>query len=182
MHDIIAACKKEDPSAQRMLYEGYLPYIIGICRRFGLGESNLKDAVQEIFIEIFLSLDNFNPKKGDFKYWIKSIAIRKLIKLQRKLKGNKMVYLDQLFEEEAPKTDANLAALHAEYLMELIGTLPAGYRMVFNLFVIDGYSHKEIAAMLDIDTASSRSQLSRARNMLKKKLKEQHRKNKYGFI
>lgn len=180
--DLIERCIKEDPTAQKELYETYVSYILSICRRFGLQETDLKDAIQEIFIEVFLSLKQYNTNKGELKYWVKTIAIRKLIKLRRKKHPLTVVNLEDVALEKSTPLDYNIQALDTEYITALIAGLPDGYRTVFNLFVIDGYSHKEIAHLLEIDVASSRSQLSRAKSILRTKLKEYFRKNSYGFI
>lgn len=125
--------------------------------------------VQEIFIETFVSIGNYNPKKGEFKYWLKSIAIHKILNQFRK---NRIQFsnLADLPNEDLPRTQIKLENLNAKYLTRLIAELPDGYRTVFNLYVIDGYSHKEIGEMLAISASASRSQLSRAKQLLQTKI------------
>lgn len=179
--EIIKGCKREKQSAQKALYELYLPYIIGICRRFNIPDSDLKDAIQEIFIETFLSIKKYDARKAQFKFWIKAVAIHKILKIQR---SNRMPLIVELDNQNNRLTADNLFLknLDQEYLTQLITTLPDGYRTVFNLYVIDGYSHKEIGKLLEISEASSRSQLSRAKKLLQEKLRQLKNKKKYESI
>ncbi|MEM6768367.1 MAG: sigma-70 family RNA polymerase sigma factor [Bacteroidota bacterium] len=167
-NNIIKACLEGKPSAQKVLYAHFLGYLYGICRRFSIKEQEIKDLMQEIYIEIFSSLSKFDPDKGDIKYWIKSIAIHKILNYQRK-KG-----LEWVDRASLPESTSYLPSVNekydAEYLLQLISFLPDGYRTVFNLSVVDGYSHKEIGQLLNISESSSRSQLSRAKKLLQEKL------------
>mgnify|MGYP001801682792 CR=1 FL=1 len=128
----------------------------------------MKDVMQEIYIEIFSSLSKFDPTKGEIKYWVKSIAIHKILNYQRK-KGLEWVDKEILPEYESYMPSVS-EKYDAEYLLKLISFLPDGYRTVFNLSVVDGYSHKEIGQLLGISESSSRSQLSRAKKLLQEKL------------
>ncbi|MEL6195127.1 MAG: sigma-70 family RNA polymerase sigma factor [Bacteroidota bacterium] len=166
--NIIKACLEGKPSAQKVLYEHFLGYLYGICRRFPIKEMEMKDLMQEIYIEIFGSLSKFDPAKGEIKYWVKSIAIHKILNYQRK-KGLEWVDKEYLPENESYLPSVN-EKYDAEYLLTLISYLPDGYRTVFNLSVVDGYSHKEIGQLLGISESSSRSQLSRAKKLLQEKL------------
>ncbi|MEM6634152.1 MAG: sigma-70 family RNA polymerase sigma factor [Bacteroidota bacterium] len=165
---LIQACIQEDAKAQQILYQQYLPYLYGICRRFNIPNAEIKDLIQEIYIEVFLSLRSYNSSKGQLKYWIKSIAIHKILKLLRKKKW----VFDEWKEGSSEPIGWDLAIqqMDAEYILQLIWELPKGYATIFNLHVIDGYSHKEISSMLKIRESSSRSQLARARKLLQEKL------------
>ena len=179
---IIKACKKEEPKGQKALYELYLPYVLSICRRFGIPEHGLKDAIQEIFIEIFLNIKKYQAAKGDFKSWLKTITIRKLIKIQQKNTHQKTVELNEALLEEAFHWQIDWEQIDGELLQRLVAELPRGYRTVFNLYVIDGYSHLEIAQLLNISEGASRSQFSRARKILRSQLKAWNKKYRYGVI
>ena len=161
----IADCQRGDPDAQRQLYEHFLPYVAGICRRFNIHSSDLKDVIQDVFIEVFVSIKNYDAQRGALKYYIKQIAVHKILNRLRKRKL-RTAPIEDLPPNREPAARIDLRTLNTEYLVELIAALPDGYRTVFNLYVIDGYSHNEIADLLRISASASRSQLSRARQLL----------------
>ena len=166
--ELIKACIRDDTRSQQILYEQYLPYVYGICRRFNIIDFEIKDLIQEIFIEVFLSLKRFDPKKGKLKYWIKSIAIHKILNQLRK---KALLFTDLAGEAtEIGGWDRAMENLDTVYILELIRELPKGFGTIFNLYEIDGYSHKEISKMLGIKESASRSQLSRAKKLLQEKL------------
>lgn len=182
---IIDKCKDSDPEAQRLLYELYLPYVLIIVRRFGILDQDAPDVIQEIFIEVFVKINSFDVKKGEFKYWLKSIAIHKILNTQRKQKRLKHTLLFDSDKVDRLETDGivqQLSHLNTEVLIQLVQSLPDGYRTVFNLYVIDNFSHQEISEQLGIDEVSSRSQLSRAKRLLRKKLSVIQKGNRYGLI
>lgn len=180
---LIQQCKAKEPAALQTLYESYMPYVLTIVRRFGILEQDMPDVMQEIFIAVFSNLERFDTNKGSLKSWIQSIAVHKILNINRKTKRARIVELDTTVTEALVAT-IDLDEMDSEYLVELISELPDGYRTVFNLYVVDGYSHKEIAVSLGIDTASSRSQLSRAKQLLKKRILklQQQAKRYYGTI
>ena len=166
--ELIRGCIREDNQSQKVLYQQYLPYIYGICRRFHIADIEIKDLIQEIYIEVFLSLKRFDPEKGILKSWLKTIAIRKILKQLRK---NTLSFRDLGPDTPEPVAwDEAMQQLDTAYILELIQDLPEGYRTLFNLYEIDGYSHKEISQMLNISESTSRSQLSRAKALLQEKL------------
>ncbi len=176
--EIIKACQKGVAVGQEQLYRNFLPYVVSICRRYGIQESDLKDAVQEVFIEIYISIKKYRPTKGPFKPWLKTVAIRKLIKLQKGQSKLHIVHFDQIAPKNEQKIDSALAKVQAEEILHILQALPSGYRKIFNLYVIDGYDHKEIGQLLGISEVGSRSQLSRAKRMIRDQLnqikKQQH--------
>jgi len=178
---IIERCKKGDQTAFRLLYESFLPYVLTINRRFGMLEKNIPDVVQEIFIEVFKNIKRFDSRKGAFKYWLKSIVIHNILNFQRAAKKHKEVELTAL-NETTPIENLELDSVDKDFLLGLISELPEGYRTVFNLYIIDGFSHKEIGNQLGIDPVSSRSQLSRAKQLLKKKILTIQKGNQYGLV
>jgi len=180
--ELIIKCQNADPTAQRQLYELYLPYVLTIARRFGILEQDMADIIQEIFIEIFVNINRYNPQKGAFKYWLKSIAVNKILNTQRKQKrAAQTIIIDS---ERVAKEDIliELETMDNELVIQLIKALPEGYRNVFNLYVVDDLSHQEIANKLDIGVATSRSQLSRAKQLLRKRLSDIQKRNRYGLI
>jgi len=170
--DLIQGCIKGRTQAQKALYTSFLPYLLTIVRRYGTRSADERDAVQEIFIEVFTNLPKYDPNKGALKTWIRTLAVRKLIKLNRNLKNNIELAYDEGIEERV-EHEIDYQKHDPSYILKAIANLPEGYRVVFNLFEVDGYSHEDIASMLDISTASSRSQLSRAKAALRKTLKTQ---------
>ncbi len=182
---IIKKCQNAHPDAERELYELYLPYVLTIVRRFGILTQDEPDVIQEIFIEVFLNINKYNVQKGAFKFWLKSIAIHKILNVQRKQKRVKQTLFFDSEKVDSVETEAMLQGLihlDNEIVIKLIQTLPEGYRTVFNLYVVDEYSHKEISEQLGIDVVTSRSQLSRAKQLLRKKLLALQKGNRYGLI
>lgn len=182
---LITKCKEANPDAQRELYELYLPYVLTIVRNFGILDQDSPDVIQEIFIEIFVKINNYNLKKGEFKYWLKSITVHKTMNFQRKQKRIKQTFIsdtEKIDKLESEGVAKEIYQLDTEIFQQLIKTLPDGYRTVFNLYVVDNFSHKEISERLGIDEVSSRSQLSRAKQLLRKKLLAMQKGNRYGLI
>lgn len=178
---LIKKCRKGNARAQQRLYEQYLPYVLSIVRRFGVRQAEEGDLVQDIFIAVFQGLDRFDPKKGDLHHWIRGLAIHKTIAFQRKQQRLRAEEL-MISERTDRTTTIDLSHFDAEYLLDLIAQLPAGARTVFNLYVVDGYSHEEIGKMLDISPVGSRSQLSRAKKLLREALEAPKIKDHYGNI
>lgn len=164
-----------------MLYDSYLPYVLTIIRRFGVIDQNIPDVIQDIFVEVFHNIKKYDFKKGAFKYWLKSIVINKVLNYLRRVKKKKEAE-SSFINESSTTVNLNLNSIDKEFLHRLIRELPDGYRAVFNLYIIDGYSHKEISQQLGIDPGSSRSQLSRAKRLLKNKILTIQKANPYGLV
>ena len=139
-----------------------------ICRRYAGDQHEAEDMLQEAFISIFSHINQFKYA-GSFQGWLKRITVNTAIKILQKRKVRVISISNVEFEMISPDFNI-LSDLNTEDLLKLISQLPDGYRMIFNLYVIEGYSHDEIAAMLKIKTATSRSQLSKARAILKDKI------------
>jgi len=183
--EVIKKCKNYCKVSQGELYTLYLPYVLTMVRRFGIKNNDEADVIQEIFIEIFVAIETFDRQKGEFKYWLKSIALHKILNIQRKQKRTKQTLLiDSTLLDRIESTNIFQSLIHLDenVLLELVHSLPNGYRTVFNLFVIDGFSHKEISEKLGIDVVTSRSQLSRAKSLLQKKILTLQNRNRYGLI
>lgn len=162
---IIAGCLHNDPSAQRELYNRFSPKMLAVCFRFAQGREDAEDMLQEGFIKVFTQIHTFQ-NKGAFEGWIRRIIVHTCINfLKKNKKFNDSVDLGQadylhIKEETIP------SIMQAKQVSECIRLLPIGYRTVLNLYAIEGYSHREIATMLDIEESTSRSQYTRAKAML----------------
>ncbi|HAK11389.1 MAG TPA: RNA polymerase [Chitinophagaceae bacterium] len=162
---IIAGCLQNDPLAQRELYNRYSPKMLSVCYRFAQNREDAEDMLQEGFIKVFTQIHTFQ-NKGAFEGWIRRIVIHTCINL---LKKNKKFH-EQLSLEYAEtvhfREETIPSMMQARQVVECIRQLPLGYRTVLNLYAIEGFSHKEIGTMLDIEESTSRSQYTRAKNML----------------
>jgi RNA polymerase sigma-70 factor (ECF subfamily) len=161
---IIAGCLNNSPVAQRELYNRYSPKMMSVCYRFAHSREDAEDMLQEGFIKVFVQMHTFQ-NKGAFEGWIRRIIVHTCINvLKRNKKFNESVDLDHA--AEAYVRESIPAILHAKQVVECIRLLPIGYRTVLNLYALEGYSHKEIGEILEIEESTSRSQYTRAKNML----------------
>jgi RNA polymerase sigma factor (sigma-70 family) len=176
---ILVGCINNDPSAQRELYNRYSPKMLSVCYRFGNSREDAEDMLQEGFIKIFTQIHTFQ-NKGAFEGWIRRIIVHTCINfLKKNKKFSNSIDLDQADYLEV-KEETMPSVMQARQIIECIRQLPLGYRTVLNLYAMEGYSHKEIADMLDIEESTSRSQYTRAKVMLegiliKKRIIEQPR-------
>lgn len=162
---IIAGCLHNEPSAQRELYNRFSPKMLSVCYRFAQSREDAEDMLQEGFIKVFTQIHTFQ-NKGAFEGWIRRIVVHTCINFLKKYrKFNDCVDIENadlvyLKEETIP------SIMQAKQVIESIRLLPIGYRTVLNLYAIEGYSHREISTMLDIEESTSRSQYTRAKSML----------------
>ena len=162
---IVQGCLNNDSVAQRELYNRYSPKMLSVCYRFAHNREDAEDMLQEGFIKVFSQIHTFQ-NKGAFEGWIRRIIVHTCINnLKKNKKFNESVDIIhatglQVREESVP------SIVQAKQVVECIRLLPIGYRTVLNLYAIEGYSHKEIAEMLDIEESTSRSQYTRAKQML----------------
>ena len=168
--DIIKGVKRNDRKAQRMLFENYKRLWFSICLRYNDNTYDAEDALQNALINIYVKVKQFNTKKGSFQSWSSRIVVNEnLMLLRKKLQSFEtdpiLDDIDAFDENETP-----VERISAEELTKLINKLPTGYRVVFNLYAIEGHSHDEIAEMLNISSGTSKSQLFKARKLLQKKL------------
>lgn len=166
--DLIKACKKQNTKAQRMLYDKYASSMLGVCRRYIKGEMEAEDVMINGFMKVFSKIYLFEGK-GSFEGWMKRIMINEALGYIRK---HKAMYLEIEAADKEPDIDKMSTELEAKDLLKMVNELPSGYRTIFNLYAIEGYSHKEISKLLGINENTSKSQLSRARMHLRKKLLE----------
>lgn len=170
--DIIKDCLKGDQLAYKQLYERYLSYCYGMCGRYSVHQSDIKDIVQIIFTQVFQSLKNYDCEKAKFKTWLTRICINHILSYKRKqTKSIQIQNFDTTKEVDGILSGNNIEDdIDRQHLLSLLRQMPNNYQIVFNLFIIDGYTHEEISKQLDISTASSRVILNRARNWVKKNL------------
>ncbi len=172
-HELIEGCKKHDRHAQRFLYEHFAGKMHALCCRYIKDKMEAEDVLVTSFTKIFDRIGQFK-NEGSFEGWIRRIVVNESLSYLRR---NKSMYLEMDIEaaDREPDYERLESQLEADDLLKLISDLPAGYRIVFNLYAIDGYSHKEIAEQLGITESTSKSQLSRARVALQKALLETER-------
>ncbi|MFW5760285.1 MAG: RNA polymerase sigma factor [Cyclobacteriaceae bacterium] len=168
--ELITGCKIGNSKAQRHIYEKYAGKMLGICLRYVKEEPEAEDIMIKGFTRVFEKVDQYSGM-GSFEGWIRRIMVNEALGYLRR---NKNMYLEVEIEKAAYEPDYRLIdnSLEAEELVNMINELPMGYRSVFNLYAIEGYSHKEIAEQMEISENTSKSQLSRARALLQKKLAE----------
>lgn len=170
--ELIDRCLNQDSSAQEELYRRFASRMYGICLRFAGETVEAQDLLQEGFIKTFQKLRSYRSE-GSFEGWIRRIFINTAINVKRReMKFNVNKDIDQDHHPEDAEADA-LSRLSQQELLDMIHQLPLGYRTVFNLYVIEGYKHREIGKMLKISENTSKSQLSGARKSLRMLLNKQ---------
>jgi len=165
---IIKRCQNGDRSAQSKLYKHFADKMYGICLRYVKNEEDAQDVLQEGFMRVYRGIPNYKGQ-GSFEGWMRTTFVRTAL---RHLEKNQRLQYHQDIEDvdvATPTPNAVQMLSHGE-LLKLVEALPTGYRIVFNLYVIEGYTHHEIAEMLGITEGTSKSQLSRARNQLKEQI------------
>jgi len=161
---LIEGCQKNQAQAQRDVYDRFSPMMYAVCIRY-IGDTEVaKDIMIQGFLKVFNKIQQFR-NEGSFEGWIRRIMVNESLTFIRK---NKFMHLEVDLETAERSPDMNYVEdqIEAEELMDIINMLPPGYRTVFNLYAIEGYSHKEIGEMLGISENTSKSQLSRARKHL----------------
>ena len=162
---ILQGCLKNHAAAQRELYQRYSPKMLAVCFRFAHNREDAEDMLQDGFIKVFLQIHTFQGK-GAFEGWIRRIMVHTCINhLKKNKRFNENVDLIQASSAQV-REESIPSIVQAKQIVDCIRLLPIGYRTVLNLYAIEGYSHKEISEMLDIEESTSRSQYTRARQML----------------
>lgn len=168
--ELISRVIKKERSAQVQLFNQYQTTWYMICLRYHQSKEDAQDALQNALIKIFTKLEQFDLQKGSFKSWSSKVVVNEnLMFLRKNGKSFKIDSIDEVYFIP-DQNESAIDILSAEELTKMIQQLPAGYRAVFNLYVIEGYGHKEIADMLNIGVGTSKSQLSKARRLLQKQL------------
>jgi RNA polymerase sigma-70 factor (ECF subfamily) len=163
MERLLEACRKGDRKAQKELYQRMSPVLMGICKRYLKKKEDAEEALGNAFLKIYSTLSQYRGS-GSFQGWMKKITVRTCLDfLRAKNSPFDLGWEHEIAEKPIGQDDA-------EYLLFLIGQLPVGYRTVFNLYAIEGYKHQEISELLNISEGTSKSQLSKARKMLKEQI------------
>ena len=173
---LLEGCRKGISASQQQLYEQFCRYAMAICLRYAHQEDEARQVMNDGFVKIFTHLHQFRPEKQhqhlvvSFKSWVKKIMIYTAIDYYRANRKHQHEEVDHAVMHKAAPQATPLDKLSHEELMKMVQTLSPAYRMVFNLFVIDGYSHEEIARQLGISVGTSKSNLAKAREKLRKML------------
>jgi len=172
--ELIEGCRRQDRQAQKRLYDQYASKFYALCCRYVKDKMEAEDVLITAFTKILNRIDQYTGE-GNFEGWMRKVVVNDALSYLRK---NKNMYLetDISAADYEPDYEKLENQLEAEDLLKMIESLPTGYRIVFNLYAIEGYSHKEIADQLGISENTSKSQLSRARAALQKYLMESEQK------
>jgi RNA polymerase sigma-70 factor (ECF subfamily) len=178
---IIELCAKHDRKAQQVLYDRYSRLLLGVCLRYATDKAEAEDILQDSFLKIFYNIKDFTGS-GSFIGWLRKVAVNTAITHYHKnLKYRYHADIEDYVSVEIGITSFEEDFFTSDELYKVLNELPTGYRMVFNLYAIEGYKHKEIAEMLGIDTNTSKSQYSRAKAVIRDKLEKLGRlKNSYS--
>tara|TARA_B100000795_G_scaffold99911_1_gene73487 strand:- start:17923 stop:18456 length:534 start_codon:yes stop_codon:yes gene_type:complete len=168
---LIHGCKRKDAKAQAELYNRYSGVLFSICLRYSPNKVEAEDNLQDAFITIFNKAEQFKDK-GSFEGWIKRITVNTVLQKYRKQKV--FAIKDEAQIEDTADEEVIDQGLPLDYLLSIIQELPNRYRLVFTMYVMDGYSHKEIGNLLGISDGTSKSNLARARGILKTKIEGYH--------
>ena len=167
---LIVGCKRRLAKYQKEVFDRYAGKMLSVCKRYARHHMEAEDMMQDGFVKVFRYIDTFGDK-GSFEGWIRRIMINTSLKHCSKSSFKK----ESIGIETMPDNSVNpdvFSKIGTDELLELIQTLPDGYRIVFNLYAIEGFSHKEIAETLGVGESTSRSQLVKARRILQKKVEE----------
>lgn len=167
LEELIEQCKAQDRKAQEKLYKLYSHKLYSICLKYSRNATEAEDNLHDSFMTIFEKINSYSYK-GSFEGWIKRITVNTV--LQKYRKEGTFDTLPYNLEEDINVTIEDQQQVSLDYLLGIIQSLPDRYRLTFNLYVLDGYSHKEIAAMLDITEGTSKSNLARAKMALRSKI------------
>lgn len=166
--ELVEGCLKGNRKIQRLLFERYAGQMMSVCRRYTQDRMEAEDMLQIGFLKAFERMDQHSG--GSLEGWLRKIFVNTCLSQWRKTRQSILVHDENHADGAAPEEDG-LQKLQAEELMELIDQLPAGAKLIFNLFAVEGYHHTEIATLLNITEGASRAQLTRARHLLQSKLK-----------
>lgn len=167
---LIEACKKEDRRAQKLLYDRYSPMVMGVCMRYLRHRENAEDVMVEALFKVLTHIEQYKGA-GSFEGWIRRIVVNEsLMFLRRRHNFNMSIELDQIKEPSTPVSV--ISELATRDILALMNKLPTGYRTIFNLYIIEGYKHREIAEMLGISINTSKSQLILAKKRMRELLEK----------
>jgi RNA polymerase sigma-70 factor (ECF subfamily) len=163
---IASGCKSSDAIAQKALYDKFSRKMFGVCLRYAKGREEAEDFLQEGMITVFQRISSFN-QDGSLEGWVRRVLVNTCLEHLRKQKLQ-WVNIDEV--EEGAEDGFTMEKINIKDLLEVINALPTGFKAVFNLYAIEGFTHKEIAEMLSISEGTSKSQYARAKAVLIKKI------------
>jgi RNA polymerase sigma factor (sigma-70 family) len=176
--ELIDECRKGNRVAQKALYEKYCRKLLVVCLRYSKTTAEAEDILQEGFVKVFNAIKDFR-QESKLETWITRIMVNTALNVQRR-----KLYLYPMLDVEEidlPEEEVSISGIHFNQLLEMIQALPQGCQVVFNLFAIEGFSHKEIAEQLGISEGTSKSQYARAKSLLQQRLlKESRYYERYG--
>ncbi len=166
LEQLIEQCKKNDVKAQSQIYKLFASKLFSVCLKYSRNNAEAEDNLHDAFVTIFKKISQYKSK-GSFEGWMKRITINTSLQRYRSVGVYDIINENQIEDETI---DIDEDTIKIDFLLRIIQELPDRYRLVFNLYVLDDYSHKEIAEMLNISTGTSKSNLARARMILKEKI------------
>ena len=168
---LVGLCTRGDGRAMKVIYDRYVEYLSAVCARYISGDDDRKDVLQESFVRIFTSLDKFDYRgEGSLKAWMIRIVVNESLRFLKKSTSYDFIGHEETLPDIADEPEVE--GIPDDVINDMILSLPTGYRTVFNLYVFEQKSHKEIGAMMNIGESSSASQFSRAKALLAKRIKE----------
>lgn len=169
--ELIKGCIKGEGHCQKALFNRYASPLLGVCQRYARNKEDAEDILQDSFVKIFGKLEQFKGE-GSFEGWMRRVAVNTALKKYTVSRYTKEFSVEHIFEvaEAASAESTSFSHLSEKDLLALINNLPDGYRLIFNLYVIEGYQHDEIGKMLNIQASTSRSQLVKARQLLQREI------------
>ncbi|MCG8330614.1 MAG: RNA polymerase sigma factor [Chitinophagales bacterium] len=176
---LIEACKKEDRRAQKLLYDRYSPVMVGVCRRYVKSREDAEDVLVEAFFKVLTNIRQFKGN-GSFEGWIRRIVVNEALMFLRRKHNFKMTV--EISNIDIKATAKVVDELAAQDILNLLDQLPTGYRTIFNLYVLEGYKHREIAEMLGISINTSKSQLILAKKRLQQLLGKSGYPGAEGYV
>lgn len=177
--EIIQGCKKGDRASQKDLYKRFYSYSMKICVRYAQNDEEAKEILNDSFVKVFKKIDRHYDLTLSFKAWLNKILVNTAIdhfrKYQHQVKASNMESLHVSYEDDT------IDRLSAEEILALVRELPPAYRLAFNLYVVEGYKHHEIAQQLDISEGTSKSNLFKARMHLQAKVHQLYKEKKSSY-
>ena len=175
---LIKSALKNNRDAQRVLYELYSPKMLSVCRYYIKDEQHAEEAMLNGFFKVFSKLGDFKAE-GSFEGWMKRVTVNTVLQKYRKQRTFEIVDEGQL-EDGEEEVSVETDEIPLDFLLKIVQELPDRYRLVFSMYVMDGYQHKEIAEMLGISDGTSKSNLARARMILKNKIEAYNARNEHS--
>jgi len=175
LEELILNCKNQDLKAQEELYKKFSGILFSVCLKYSPNYHEAEDNLQDAFITIFNRIEQFKGK-GSFEGWMKRVTVNTVLQKYRKQRVFNLSNEEQLEEEAVIEIEDNAVPL--DFLLKIVQELPDRYRLVFTMYVLDDYAHKEISKIVGISVGTSKSNLARARGILKIKVEDYYKINK----